>query len=283
MIFFIGILIFISIFLLKIDKEKFPKFSHSIENPLPDKNTSSVSVAETHAEYFVANQTLETITIQRKTSEAIQGGTKKLTIAEPNEMIQLLTIPIEPGIDPRPSNIFSDIKIFANNVSEDPIYFGVLDSDWLVMPSDNPTRKRYSLFIGPQRRPISANDCTLLYDTNGTTFTYPCTWEILSESSEKFILVSSPRKWYTVRIPAPTFEEYENQMKKNFNDQYDMKETQLMLDEKIYTGKVFSHHGGIEYIFEVHGNYIGIWAEQEISEKIKGSLSILFNSLYINQ
>lgn len=270
----IGVLILIGLLIFIAKQQELQKVSRFISTA----QRGNIQTAEiTHADYLVANNTSEVIEVRRKTFT--DDGRTRLdsTRIDPGKMIQIHTTDVAANGDTSPANIFSDFKILTVDWSEDVLYFGLNNDDWKSFPGFDTSRKRYALFIGPEISVISPKDCSKKYDDFGVKFTYPCTWELLA-GGPGGVAVASPREWFTVYFPAPNFEEHEDKMTKNFKGQFSVTEKQIKIGDTVYPGKEFGHHGGLDYVFYIDGEYVGVRAEGYLDENSE-ALKMIFGSL----
>lgn len=143
--------------------------SSDVVIPNVQNNSQQVTSEETvshdivYAEYLIANRTSERIVIDRKTTKEVNGITRRTDRIAPDNMDGIVSVSVKREEDTKPSSIFSDMTIFASETSEDIIYTGVEDDDWISIPSLEPNRKRYALFIGPKVEVVSSDDCSRLY------------------------------------------------------------------------------------------------------------------------
>lgn len=122
-------------------------------------------------------------------------------------------------------------------------------------------------------------DCLEDYDARGVSFSYPCDWKVKEESTDAVWIVS-PLHVGTVRIPAPTFQEYESLLNKSFGMDFMIEDAEIMLNERRVSGKTYTHHGGVESIFFINGNYVGVWESYDVA-KMQDALSVILPSVHL--
>lgn len=115
------------------------------------------------------------------------------------------------------------------------------------------------------------------------SFNYPSNWTIKENDAKKSVTVQSNRpsngSEIMVTVPAESFKEYENKMSELIASGQMSVENSSPIEGTSYATKKYGHEGGLYYLIEINGKYVGIEGEMYLTQDQKEGLKEILNSL----